>query len=105
MTMSGDFLEFVQAYRTQDSVMIESGYSWFAPRWKLLGQSKYLEAYLKQLDCLFKMNNYSRLEKARLVADLLVFIRMLIFLTADFGCVTKKLCAPKIEQESMSFCW
>jgi hypothetical protein len=38
----------------------------------------------------------------RLVAaDLLVFIRMLIFLTADFGCVTKKLCAPKIEQESL----
>jgi hypothetical protein len=32
--------------------------------------------------------------------DLLVFIRMLIFLTADFGCVTKKSCAPKIEQES-----
>jgi hypothetical protein len=29
-------------------------------------------------------------------ADLLVFIRKLIFLTADFGCVTKKMCAPKI---------
>ncbi len=64
MTMSGDFLEFVQAYHTQGSVMIESGYSWFAPRWKLLGQLKYLEAYLKQLDCLFKMNKYSRLEEA-----------------------------------------
>jgi hypothetical protein len=64
MTMSGDFFEFVQAYRSQDSVMIESGYSWFAPRWKLLGQSKYLEAYLEQLDCLFKMNKYSRLEEA-----------------------------------------
>jgi hypothetical protein len=36
------------------------------------------------------------------VVDLLVFIRMLIFLTADFGCVTKKSCAPKIEQEGMS---
>jgi hypothetical protein len=23
------------------------------------------------------------------------------FLTADFGCVTKKLCTPKIEQEFM----
>ncbi len=34
----------------------------------------------------------------RLVAvDLLIFIRMLIFLTADFG---QKSCAPKIEQES-----
>jgi hypothetical protein len=32
------------------------------------------------------------------------FIRMLIFLTSEFGCVTKKLCTPKIEQESMSIC-
>ncbi len=64
MTMSGDFLEFVQAYCTQDSVMIESGYSLFVPRWKLLGQSKYLEAYLKHLDCIFKMTKYSRLEEA-----------------------------------------
>ncbi len=32
-------------------------------------------------------------------ADLLIFIRMLIFLTADFGCVTKKLGALKIVQE------
>ncbi len=31
-TMSGDFLEFVNAYRCQDSITIESGYSWFAPR-------------------------------------------------------------------------
>jgi hypothetical protein len=29
-----------------------------------------------------------------------------LFLTADFGCVMKKSCAPKIEQECMSiFCW
>jgi hypothetical protein len=35
------------------------------------------------------------------VADLLVFIRMLIFLTADVGCVKKTLCAPKIKQVSM----
>jgi hypothetical protein len=30
--------------------------------------------------------------------DLLIFIRMLFFLTANFGCVMKKLCAPKNEQ-------
>jgi hypothetical protein len=35
-------------------------------------------------------------------ADLLILIRMLIFFTADFGCVTKKSCAPKIEQESVA---
>ena len=41
-TMLGDFLEFVNAYRCQDSITIKSGYSWFAPRWKVLGQCKYL---------------------------------------------------------------
>ena len=65
MTMSGNFLEFVNAYRCQDSITIESGYSWFAPRWKLLGQCKYLEAYHKQLDCLLCNNQYSRLEEVR----------------------------------------
>jgi hypothetical protein len=37
-------------------------------------------------------------------ADLLAFIRMLIFLTADFGCVMKKSCSPKMEQEYCSLC-
>ena len=32
MSMSGNFLEFVHAYRCQDSVSIKSGYSLFAPR-------------------------------------------------------------------------
>jgi hypothetical protein len=45
MSMSGNFLKFVQAYRYQDSIIIKSGNSWFAPQWKLLGQLKYLEAY------------------------------------------------------------
>ena len=39
IAMSGNFLEFVNAYRCQNSITIESGYWWFAPRWKLLGQS------------------------------------------------------------------
>ena len=59
MSMSGDFLEIVHAYRCQDNIIIESEYCWFAPRWKLLGQCKYLEAYLEQLECLLKMNQYS----------------------------------------------
>ena len=29
MNMSGDFLEFVNAYCCQDSITIESGYLWF----------------------------------------------------------------------------
>ncbi len=65
MTMSGNVIEFVNAYRCQDSITIESGYSWFAPRWKLLGQCKYLEAYHEQLDCLLCNNQDSRLEEVR----------------------------------------
>ena len=64
-TMSGDFLEFVNAYRCQDSITIESGYSWFAPRWKVLGQCKYLGAYHEQLDCLLRDHQYSHLEEVR----------------------------------------
>ena len=62
-SMSGDFLEFVHAYRCQDSIIVESGYSWFVPIWKVLGQLKYLEAYHKQLDCLLRNNQYSRLKE------------------------------------------
>ena len=65
MTMSGDFQEFVNAHRCQDSITIESGYSWFTPRWKVLGQCKYLEAYHEQLDCLLRNNQYSRPEEVR----------------------------------------
>ncbi len=65
MSMSGNFLEFVHAYRCQDSDSIKSGYLLFAPRWKVLGQLKYLEAYLEQLDCLLQNNQYSRLEEVR----------------------------------------
>jgi hypothetical protein len=65
MTMSGDFLEFVNAYRCQDSITIESGYSWFAPRWKVLDQCKYLGAYHEQLDCLLRDHQYSRLKELR----------------------------------------
>jgi hypothetical protein len=63
--MLGDFLEFVNAYRCQDSITIESGYSWFAPRWKVLGQCKYLGAYHEQLDCLLRDHQYSRLKELR----------------------------------------
>jgi hypothetical protein len=65
MTMSGDFIEFVNAYCCQDSITIESGDLSFAPRWKLLGQCKYLEGYHEQLDCLLRNNQYSRLEEVR----------------------------------------
>jgi hypothetical protein len=65
MIMSGNFLNYVAAYHCQDSITIKSGYSWFAARWKIFGQLKYLEAYQDQLDCLPKNNKYLRLEEAR----------------------------------------
>jgi hypothetical protein len=63
--MSGNFLNFFVPYCCQDSITFESGYSLFAPCWKILGQLKYLEVYHNQLDCLLKNNKYSLLEEAR----------------------------------------
>ncbi len=40
LLVSGEFLEFVLLYRSQDSIIVESGYKWFAPIWKVLGQVK-----------------------------------------------------------------
>ncbi len=49
----------------QYSITIKSRYTWFAPRWKILGQLKYLETYHDQPNCLLKNNTYSQLEEAR----------------------------------------
>jgi hypothetical protein len=38
--VSQESLEFVSAYRAQDSITIDKGYQWFAPIWKILGQGK-----------------------------------------------------------------
>ena len=61
--ISGDFLDFVAAYRNQDSIMVEVGYKTFAPIWKLLGQNKYLEAAWEQMDALYHNFPYSRLQE------------------------------------------
>ena len=61
--ISGDFLEFVAAYRNQDSVMVEVGYKTFALIWKLLGQNKYLEATWEQMDALYNNYPFSRLQE------------------------------------------
>ena len=47
--MSDDFIDFVDSFRQQDSIGIEDGYQCFAPVWKILGQSKYLQQYFEQL--------------------------------------------------------
>ncbi len=61
--VSGEFLEFVLAYRTQNSITIEKGYQWFAPTWKILGQVKCLEAAWEQTDALYGNFPYSRLQR------------------------------------------
>ena len=69
--------------------------------WSLRAQQKFgtVHQTAKEFEGAVWVNGY-RLGGGRLVAavDLLVFVRMLFYLMAYFGCVTKKLCAPKNEQ-------
>jgi cupin superfamily acireductone dioxygenase involved in methionine salvage len=66
LLVSSDFLQFVQAYRAQDSISVENGYQTFAPIWKLLGQVKYLEATREQMENLYTLFPYSRLQEIRM---------------------------------------
>jgi hypothetical protein len=66
LMISGDFIEFVSSYRSQDSIIIETGYEWFAPIWKLLGQVKYLEATWEQMDALYGNFPYSWTQEIRI---------------------------------------
>ena len=61
-----DFLCFVQAYRSHDSIIIENGYKLFAPIWKILGQAKHLKATWEQMDTLYRSFPYSRLQEIRI---------------------------------------
>jgi hypothetical protein len=47
----------------QDSITIENGYKWFAPVWKILGQVKYLEATLEQINSLYGIFPHSRTQE------------------------------------------
>ncbi len=64
--VSSDFLGFVQVYRSQVSITIETGYKLFAPIWKILGQAKYLEATWEQMDTLYGSFPYSRMQEIRI---------------------------------------
>ncbi len=66
LLVSLEFLEFVLLYRSQDSIIIESGNKWFAPIWKVLGQVKYLEAIWEQMDALYGTFPYSRTQEIRI---------------------------------------
>ena len=60
------FSNFVEAYRTQDSISIEQGYQQFAPVWKVLSQHKYLQCWIEQLDQLYVKHPYSVLQEYRM---------------------------------------
>ena len=66
LLVSSNFLDFVSAYRNQDSFSVEMGYKQLAPIWKLLGQVKYLEATWEQMDVLYNNFSYSRTQEARI---------------------------------------
>jgi hypothetical protein len=66
LLVSGEFLEFVSLYQSQDSIIVETGYKWFAPIWKLLGQVKYLEATWEQTDAPYGNFPYSRTQEIRI---------------------------------------
>jgi hypothetical protein len=57
-----------------------------------LGSDQILTLFIKRRE------SQGHTQLSVVAADLLIFIRMLFFLTADFGCVTKKSCAPKNKQ-------
>ena len=64
--VSSDFLGFVEAYRSQDSITVENSYKLFAPIWKILGQTQYHEVTWEQMDTLYGSFPYSRLQEIRI---------------------------------------
>lgn len=63
--MARDFLTFVESYRNGDSIGIELGYQQFAPVWRALGQTRYLERHWRQLETLFQKFPFQWLEEFR----------------------------------------
>ena len=64
LSMYSDFRSFVNAYRGGDSLSILKGYADFAPTWHVIGQNKYVERSLHQLDTLLRDNGYARYMEA-----------------------------------------
>jgi len=64
LSMYSDFRSFVNAYRGGDSLSILEGYANFAPTWHVIGQNKYVERSLHQLDTLLRDNEYARYMEA-----------------------------------------
>jgi hypothetical protein len=54
LIMSSDWISFVQSYRKCDSIAVELIYERFAPVWRCLGQSRYLERVWRQQESLLR---------------------------------------------------
>ena len=65
LSMSKELFTFIDAYRCGDSPGIEFGYEIFAPVWRALGQSRYLERYWRQLELMLLRCTYQDLEQFR----------------------------------------
>ena len=66
LEMSFDFIEFVNAFRVGDAIMIENGYLKHSPVWECLGQNKYVEVFYSQQEALYRDFPYSRLQELRI---------------------------------------
>jgi hypothetical protein len=53
LLMSSDFVDFVWAYRKCDSIHILLSYQRFAPVWRVVGATRYLERHWRQLETLY----------------------------------------------------
>ena len=66
MEMAHETLEFINAYRVGDAIVIEHGYQWQLPIWEMLRQKKYIQITYGQQETLYRDNAYSRLQEIRL---------------------------------------
>ena len=61
LLLSTDFLSFVVAYRTGDAIKVELAYERFAPVWRVVGASRYLERVWRQQESLYTKFHYKEL--------------------------------------------
>jgi hypothetical protein len=64
LIMSSDWISFVQSYRKCDSIAVELIYERFAPVWRCLGQSRYLERVWRQQESLLTRFDFQTLQTA-----------------------------------------
>ena len=66
LEISHDLVEFINAYRTGDSIAVELGYQKHSSVWEVLGQNKYVEIFLGQQETMYWDSPFSRLQELRL---------------------------------------